>query len=115
MKTIDVEFEEYPKDTFTITVSPVSLGVFEALHTAYPEAVGAFQAQGEATKLRALVAEFVKVAKPTKNGSTMTAERLLAIDPNLAIALMRQWHAGVRNVPLPLPRGSSATAPSPEQ
>ena len=112
MKTIDIEFEEYAKDSFTITVSPVPLGAFEAINAGYPEAVGTFQAQGDAGKLRALVAEFVKVAKPTRNGSAMTAERLLAIDPNLAIALMRQWHAGVRNVPLPLPRGSSATEPS---
>lgn len=114
MKTIDVEFEEYPKDTFTVTVSPVPLGVFETLHAGYPEAVGAFQAQGETAKLRALVGEFVKVAKPTKNGSAITADRLLGLDPNVAIALMRQWHAGVRNVPLPLPRRSSAPDTSAE-
>lgn len=115
MKTIDLEFEEYPKDIYTVTVSPVPLGTFEAINAAYAVAVGGFQAQGDAAKLRTLTAEFVKVAKPTRNGAAISADRLLAIDPNLAIALIRQWHAGVRNVPLPLLRGSSGSDPSPER
>lgn len=112
MKTIDLEFEEYPDDTYTVTVSPVPMSAFDRIGEMYGEGATAFHRQGTTDGLRALAAEFVKVAQPTRNGKPA---KLDDADPNLLLAVVRQWHGGVRSVPLPLPRGSSSSEPSPER
>lgn len=111
MKTIEIEFDEYPGDIYHVTVSPVPLSTFEKIHGLYPPALAGFMEEGSVDGIRALLAAFLPVAKPTVNGKATK----LDMDPNLTFALIRQWHAGVRNVPLPLPRASTATAPSPRE
>ena len=112
MRTISLEFEEYPDEVYEVTVSPVPLSAFEKVWELHLAALTAWTSIGDTDPLRAEVAEFVKVAKPTVKGK---AAKLLAADPQLIFALVRMWHAGVRNVPLPLPRASSGTEPSPAE
>lgn len=112
MKTIDLEFEEYPDDTYTVTVSPVPMAAFDKVTTLYEAAAQGFIGNGTTDGIRALLPEFTKVAKPMLNGKPA---KLIDGDPNVALAVVRMWHGGVRNVPFPLLRGSSSSEPSPER
>ena len=112
MKTIDLEFEEYPDDTYTVTVSPIPLSAFDKVSDLYNAAAQGFIGNGTTDGIRALVPEFTKLAKPTLNGKPA---KLGDADPNLILAVVRMWHGGVRNVPFPLLRGSSSSEPSPER
>lgn len=109
MKTDEFEFEEYPGDAYSVTVSPIPLPVFEHVTGLYDKAVTEFTVSGKTTAIRALVPEFIKVAKPTLNGKAAKLDG----DPNLIFAIVRQWHSGVREVPLPLARRSSSGGTSP--
>lgn len=111
MKTIDLEFEEYP-DTWTVTVSPIPMSAFDTVATLYVTAAQGFIGNGTTDGIRALVPEFTRIAKPQRNGKPA---KLGDADPNLILAIVRMWHGGVRNVPLPLLRGSSSSEPSPER
>lgn len=108
MKTIDLEFDDYP-DTYTVIVQPVTLTEYEKVGDLFRAAGVEFQVKGETQAIKALVTELVKVAKPTVKGK---AAKLLDLDPNLILAIAQRWNAGVREVPLPLPRGSGSTASS---
>lgn len=110
-RTIILEFEEYPDDEFTVTVSPVPLATFEKISELYGTAAAEFTSKGTGDGIRALAKAFGPVAHPQAKGKGVA---LADLDPNLALALVRQWHAGVRKVPLPLPRRSSAGEPSAE-
>jgi len=108
MKTIDLEFEDYP-GIYTVTVSPVPMAAFESAWALHLAGVRLYQETGDLAGLRATIAEFGKVAQPKWNGKSA---KLLDLDPNLVIEIVRQWHAGVRSVPLPLLRRSGSTASS---
>jgi|SRR5712671_2625763 len=112
MKTADFDFEEYPGDAYSVTVSPIPLAVFEKVTVLFETAITEFTTQGTTAGIRTLVPEFIKVAKPVLNGKPLTA-KLADGDPNLTFAIVRQWHTEVREVPLPLPRRSVAGGPSP--
>lgn len=112
MKTIDVEFDEYPDDVYGLTVAPIPLSAFERISILYDDAARTLiSGEGIPAAFHALVAGFLPVARPTLNGK---ATKLADLDINLTLAIVREWHGGVRNVPLPLPRASSASGPPPE-
>lgn len=115
MKTAILEFEEFPDDEVKVTLSPVPMSAFEEMTELFLKASAGFIGDGTTDGLRALATRFVEIGKPEWNGTPETAETIIERDPNLILAIVRQWHSGVRRVPLPLPRGSSSTGTSPEQ
>jgi len=109
MRTARLEFDEYPDDHIVVRLSPVSLDDFDAI-------VDLFNVAGRqvlAKPIRALYAKWAPVALISWSfPEPATVAGLGARDPNLGLAIVRQWIEGVRHVPLPLPVPSSGTAQS---
>jgi hypothetical protein len=59
-------------------------------------------------ELRALREVFAPLVESWSFPEPVGVEGLAARDPNWLLAVVREWASGVRSVPLPLPRRSSA-------
>jgi hypothetical protein len=103
MKTITIEFDEYPGEEIVARLSPVPLDTFDAIVDAYIEA-----AEIIPEKVRALANLFGPLLVSWSFPEPADAAGLGARDPNLIVAIAREWIMGVRTVPLPLPVRSSA-------
>jgi hypothetical protein len=103
VKTITIEFDEYPDQEIVARLSPVPLDTFDAIVDAYLEA-----AEIIAEKVRALAELFGPLLVSWSFPEPADAAGLGARDPNLIVAIVGQWILGVRTVPLPLPVRSSA-------
>lgn len=107
MVRAELTFEEYPGETFTVKLSPVSMRAYFAFveHWAKP-GIQPFE------QIRDQVEEFIALAEPTWTTGEPT---FLDLDWMLIQAIVGQWMTRIREVPLPLLVGSSVTAVSPER
>ena len=106
MKTLRIEFEDSPGHILTI-ISPVSLDAYFTVREAYE--AGNW---GERASFTALFAAWAPFVRSWSYKAPVSAESMNALDPHPLLAAVKAWLDGVRDVPLPLPRASSATAPS---
>jgi hypothetical protein len=101
MKTLTIEFEEFPSETVEVRISPVPVVDFFKVQTA---GRSLRVAEESFTDLATVFAPFVEAwSFPEPVG----VEGLLARDYNWFIAVVNLWIKGVRDVPLPLPLTSS--------
>jgi len=106
MKTLRIEFEDQPGHILTI-VSPVSLDAYFTVREAYE--AGNW---GERASFTALFAAWAPFIRSWSYKAPVSPESMAGLDPHPLLAAVKAWLDGVRDVPLPLPRASSATAPS---
>jgi hypothetical protein len=105
MKTLTIEFEEFPGETVEVRISPVPVMDFFKVQNA---GRGLRVAEESFTELATAFAPFVESwTFPEPLG----VEGLLARDYNWFIAVVNLWIKGVRDVPLPLPLTSSSGEP----
>jgi hypothetical protein len=109
MKTLVLEFEEYPGETVVTQLSPVPTKVYLRI----VEKLTKLTTNEKA--MRSLFDDFTPYLKSWTFEEPTDAEGLLAIDFNLSIAIVNQWATGVRSAPLPLLRASSDGTPSEAQ
>lgn len=106
MKTLTIEFEEFPGETVEVRISPVPVMDFFKVQNA---GRALRVAEESFTDLATVFAPFVESwSFPEPVG----VEGLLARDYNWFIAVVNLWIKGVRDVPLPLPLTSSDGEPS---
>lgn len=103
-KTHAVEFEGYPGE-YVVRVSPVPVDDLFTVN----DAMRRWNTREGMTELKASFAPFIETWPLEGEPSAETVGRL---DVNLLLALVREWQAGVAEVPLPLPRTSSGGDPS---
>ena len=106
MKTLRIEFDDSPGHILTI-ISPVSLYAYFTAREAYE--AGNW---GERASFTALFAAWAPFVKSWSHKVPVSPEAMAGLDPHPLLAAVKAWLDGVRDVPLPLPRASSATAPS---
>lgn len=100
MRTLTIEFGEYPGDEYVVRISPVPVDDLFAVN----DALGTWNTRKGMTALRELFAPFVESCPGDDSPTAATLGRL---DINLLLALAREWQRGVAQVPLPLPVTSS--------
>lgn len=109
----ELVFEEYPDDVITVRLSPVPMREYFAL-------LREFDALDEPSEepVAQLTAFFDHWTRIALVGwtfpSPLTGEGMLDLDLRLATAIVRQWMERIKEVPAPLPVGSSGSRPSPE-
>lgn len=106
MKTAELVFEEYPDDTYTLQISPVSVRKFF-------DFVGEWAQDSTWEDYLAQLTRFTDLASPALNGTPLSADAFLEGDNALAKAIVNQWIVAVRDVPPPLLAGSGGTTASP--
>ena len=106
MKTLTIEFDEFPDEHVELIISPVAMGDLLDVIGRMSSVEMTREAVGE---LMALVAPYVASwTYPEPLG----LEGLMARDFGWIISVVDAWVDGVRDVPRPLPRASSAGTPS---
>jgi hypothetical protein len=109
MKTAILEFEEYPGETITVRLSPISLDDYEKVVTLWGRAFTRMLPK----PLRTLYAAWCPLALVEWTfPEPADAKGIGARDANLGMAIVRRWIEEVRDVPLPLPARSSDGAAS---
>lgn len=93
-----------PEDSYTVTVSPVSMRAFFAF-------IDEWSKDSTVPEFMAQLTTFTALAQPTKNGEPL-GDAFLDEDFALSRGLVNFWITSVREVPPPLPLGSSGTTPS---
>lgn len=104
MRTVTFVPDDNPEDSYTVTVSPVSMRAFFGFmdEWAKDSTIPEFMTQ---------LVTFTELAKPVKNGEPL-GEAFLDEDFALCRGLVNFWISGVREVAPPLPLGSSDTTQS---
>ena len=97
-------FEDYPDQEFRCRLSPVSMGAFF-------DFLDAWDAVQTITDMRSVIGTFVELAAPTW---TTGESAFMDLDQALIKAIVAAWIRAMREVPLPLPAGSSGIERSPE-
>lgn len=107
MQTLDIEFDEFPDQRVTVIISPVALGdlldvVDRMTHVGLNR-----EDIGGLLKLLVPYVESWTYAEP------LSVEGLMTRDFGWIVSVLEAWIDGVREVPRPLPRASSAPTLSP--
>ncbi|CAB4173624.1 hypothetical protein UFOVP1028_38 [uncultured Caudovirales phage] len=107
MDTATLVFEEYPDDEIVVRLSPVPMRDYFGL-------AQQLDAASSAADYTALFGAFVDagVLVSWTFPEPCDLPGMMARDFKLNLAIIRQWIAGVRSVPLPLPRRPSGGTPS---
>lgn len=98
-----LEFEEYPDEWVRVRVSGVSVRDFGKVIAAYNDAAGRFMPE----PIETLCDTFAPYLDSWSFPEPADADGLRERDVNLLLAIVREWVAGVRQVPLPLRQRSS--------
>ena len=106
-KTATIEFDEYPDKVFVVRLSPVAMDDWLDIDSR----LMSFRGRDE---LLELVDRFCEVAFMGWENSDEepSAANLRRLDPNVILALVRQWSKAIAEAPLPLPRRPGSGGPS---
>jgi hypothetical protein len=107
-KTLTIEFDDFPDERVVVVVSPVAMGDFLDV-VARMASVGLNRED-----IGGLLLTFVPYVESWSYAEPLTVEGFMVRDFGWIVAVLDAWTDGVRDVPRPLPRASSASTASDE-
>lgn len=112
MKTLRVEFDEYPDEWWEVVVSPVPLGDFDGSPTLFGLMGLVADLTMTPASFKVLYAAFLPFVQAWSHKGKPSVATMLRVDYKTVLAVIGAWVDGVRSAPRPLPRASSAGEPS---
>lgn len=106
MKTLTIEFDDFPDDRVVVVISPVAMG----------DLLDIIDRMSHVSMTREDIGGLLGLVVPYVESWTwpepVSVEGFMVRDFSWNIALVNAWVDGVRDVPRPLPRASTAGTPS---
>ena len=106
MKTLTIEFDEFPDQSVTVQIQPVPMLVFLDVIDKMANMTL------DVAPFEALAQQFVPFIESWTFPEPVSIQGLLSLDFGMVIAVVNAWIEGVRDVPRPLPLTSTAGTPS---